>query len=167
VLGPQATATLTIVESASADPSDVWKLAHFGANANNSSIAGDTADPDHDGIPNLLEYAYATDPNVPNASPFTCSRAAGNVFQISFRRNTSATDIFYVLQTADNFSDWSNLMTYSSGPGWQAGQLGWGVTETASIGVPPDQYVIVTIYSLVNVTVGGTTNQFMRLQVHR
>jgi hypothetical protein len=164
-LGAPATAALTIVETAT--PTDNWKLAHFGANANNNSIAGDTADPDNDGIANLLEYAYATDPNVANAPPFTANRAAGNTFQLRFPRNTFATDIFYAVQSSGSFAGWSNLMTYTPGPGWQSGQLGWTISETGNFGTAPDQYVNVIITSLANVAVGGPTNQFMRLQIHR
>src|SRR5207249_6989057 len=42
------------------DAYEAWKFAHFGANANNSVIAGDFADPDGDRIQNLLEYAVAS-----------------------------------------------------------------------------------------------------------
>ena len=166
-LGPQSAVTLTIVESSSGSPSDVWKSAHFGANATNASIAGDTADPDLDGIPNLLEYACATDPNVSNSNSFTGSRLAGNLFQLRFPRNTSAGDIFYAVQTSRSLTVWSNLMTYASGPGWQALLPGWSVSESGNFGVVPDQYVNVSITSLTNVTVGGSTSQFLRLQIHR
>jgi len=36
---------------------DEWRFNTFGADANNPLIAGDTVDPDRDGLPNLLEYA--------------------------------------------------------------------------------------------------------------
>ena len=66
-LGVQSTAVLTIIKS----PTSVWKLAYFGANANNPAIAGDAADPAQDGIVNLLAYAYAFDPLIANTNPFT------------------------------------------------------------------------------------------------
>jgi len=37
--------------------------------ARNSSIAGQFADPDGDGLINLLEQEYGTDPNLANVSP--------------------------------------------------------------------------------------------------
>jgi hypothetical protein len=54
----------------------------------------------------------------------------------------------------------------SSARGWVTNLAGASVSESSSNGVPPDQYVNVTITSSTNVTV-GVTNQFLRLQVHR
>ena len=46
-----------------------WAVAHFGSDSINPNIAGVSADPDHDGIVNLLEYAHATDPHAPYRPP--------------------------------------------------------------------------------------------------
>jgi hypothetical protein len=45
---------------------DVWANAVFAANANDPLIAGAEADPDRDGIANLLEYLMDTDPGQPS-----------------------------------------------------------------------------------------------------
>ncbi len=68
-LNGDATGTLTVNDS----PMDNWRAARFGANANITAIGGDNADPDHDGLPNLLEYALGTDPNAANACPLTAT----------------------------------------------------------------------------------------------
>ena len=39
-----------------------WQNLHFGANASNTTIAGPNADPNNNGISNLLEYALGGDP---------------------------------------------------------------------------------------------------------
>jgi kumamolisin len=57
--GFPSTATVTIQEIT---PYQSWKLSEFGANATVADIAGDTADPNHNGVPNLLEYAFNSDP---------------------------------------------------------------------------------------------------------
>jgi hypothetical protein len=165
-LGPQSAVVLTIVSS-NATPSDIWRLAHFGANAGNPAIAGDNADPDNDGVPNLLEYAWATDPLVANPSAFGCARLGGNLFQLRFPRNTTASDIYLDVQTATNLNAWITLMTYSPGPGWQAFIGGWSVSESGAFGTPPDQFVNVSITSLSNIAGGGVTNRFFRLRVRR
>ena len=160
-LSPQSTAVLTIIKS----PTSVWKLAHFGANANDAAIAGDTADPDHDGMANLLEYAFATNPNLASTNPFSAS-FSGNQFQIHFPRNTSASDITYVLETSSSLMTWSDLMTFNATTGWVTNQPGATVAESTAAGVPPDQSVNVTITSSTNIT-ANATNQFLRLEIHR
>jgi hypothetical protein len=160
-LGTQSTVVLTINEP----PNNVWKLAYFGTNANNAAIAGDSADPSHDGIANLLAYAYAFNPLLASTNPFT-GNLAGNQFQIYFPRNTSASDITYILQTSSTLTIWSNLMTFTAANGWVTNMSGATVSESSSNGVPPAQFVNVTITSSTNIMVGAT-NQFLRLQIHR
>jgi hypothetical protein len=161
-LGAQSTAVLTIVEG----PYDVWKLAHFGANANNPAIAGDTADPDQDGVLNLMEYALATDPNIYSTNTFT-GNLVGQQFQLYFTRNTSASDITYIVQSSTDLLAWNSLMTYNAASGWGTNQAGTTVFESSSNGVPPDQYVTVTVTTSTNVMASSLTNQFLRLEVHR
>jgi poly(3-hydroxybutyrate) depolymerase len=50
-------------------PIEAWRVAHFGASALNPDIAGDVADPDGDGVNNLLEYTSGTDPLRADVSP--------------------------------------------------------------------------------------------------
>jgi hypothetical protein len=58
-IAPAATQTLTLhVQSTFA----TWQSLYFGANAGNASIAGPTADPSGNGIPNLLQYAIGSNP---------------------------------------------------------------------------------------------------------
>jgi hypothetical protein len=152
---------LTIVLS----PVDSWKAAYFGTNASNPAIAGDSADPDHDGIVNLLAYAYGFNPLATNINPFVAS-IVGQKFLLRFPRNTSATDLTYLVQSSANLSLWSNLLTYTAATGWVTNQPTAGVSESASNGVPPSQYVNVTVTGSTNVT-SGSTNQFLRLQIHR
>jgi hypothetical protein len=160
-LGVPSTAVLTIIEP----PTSVWKLAHFGTNANNA-VASDSADADQDGSVNLMEYAFATDPNVANSNSFT-GNLVGKQFQLHFPRNTSASDITCIVQTSDTLTTWSNLMTYTAASGWLTNLAGASVFESSSNGVPPDQYVNVTVITSTNVTTAGLLNQFLRLQVHR
>jgi poly(3-hydroxybutyrate) depolymerase len=70
---PGGSTSAILVLTATLDPPvvpiDAWRSAHFGASAINPDIAGDSADPDGDGISNLLEYTHGTDPLAANASP--------------------------------------------------------------------------------------------------
>lgn len=58
-------------------------------------------------------------------------------------------------------------MTYTAASGWVTNLTGASVSESSSNGVPPDQYVNVTITTSKNVTSPVLTNQFLRLEVHR
>ena len=46
----------------------LWREENFGASATNPAIASETADPDSDGEPNLLEFATGTDPLSPSGN---------------------------------------------------------------------------------------------------
>jgi len=156
-IGPPSAAVLTIIQP----PISAWKLAYFGADANNPAIAGDTADPQQDGIVNLLAYAYAFNPLVVNTNPFT-GNLAGIQFQVHFLRNLSASDLTYVLQSSTTLTNWSDLLTYTAAGGWVMNLPGATVAESATNGVPPNQYVDVTATISLD-----AINRFLRLEVHR
>jgi poly(3-hydroxybutyrate) depolymerase len=63
-----ATLAMTVTLMPPVIPIDAWRSAHFGASATNLDIAGDSADPDGDGVNNLLEYTNGTDPLAADAS---------------------------------------------------------------------------------------------------
>lgn len=160
-LAPQSAASLTIIQP----PIDAWKLAYFGTNANNPAIAGDTADPNSDGIVNLMAYAYALNPLVTSTNPFT-GRVVGGNFQLVFPRNTAATDLTYNIQSSIDVNSWSNLLTFTAATGWVTNVSGVTVSESSATGLPPNQFVTVTSTTATNIT-GGPGDQFLRLEVNR
>ena len=114
--GPE-TATLTIVEGSAfavSDslavvtiedlPVDAWRFGRFGAEADNPRISGDLADPDGDGLVNLLEYAFALEPLAvdPPAEP---ALGAGGL-SIIYRRNLLAADLEYLVQKSTDAAGW-------------------------------------------------------------
>ena len=105
-LGAPAIATVTIHDT----PFNTWCLAEFGTNANNLAISGDFADPDGDGIPNLLEYALHLDPNVADVSglPVPQVDPTCECLTLTYTKVISATDIFYLPEAAsDPGGPWS------------------------------------------------------------
>ncbi|MEY2438846.1 MAG: hypothetical protein QOI34_231 [Verrucomicrobiota bacterium] len=149
-------------------PIDQWRLQHFGANANVPQIAGDAADPDGDGISNLMEYGIAADPSVASASDLPFPTVSNNHLQLHFGRNTSATDVFYVVEAGSDLvsGDWLPLVTRAPGSGWVANAQGATVQESGS-----GSEVSVTVTDPVPIIDPGTLQEiprrFLRLRVHR
>src|SRR5689334_17735566 len=67
------------------------------------SISGQLADPDHDGRSNLLEYAFETDPKMPDSSPYYGydQDSEGNL-RFSFLHRMDHPGIIYVPQITGN-----------------------------------------------------------------
>ena len=127
-------------------------------------LPGNSADPTGDGIVNLLAYAYAFDPLITNTNPFT-GNLAGREFLLHFPRNTSASDLTYIVQSSLDLFSWSNLLTFTAAGGWATNRPGAVVSESPTNGVPPAQSVNVTVTVSTNV-MAGATNQFLRLEVN-
>jgi hypothetical protein len=92
---------------------DDWKAAH---GLDPDSIAGDNApfaDPNHNGRPNLLEYAFNTDPVGDSPEPFQfdveTNSADGLLYlTCSYPRRTGALDLTYTVEWTEDFSAWTN-----------------------------------------------------------
>jgi hypothetical protein len=103
VSDPLQVATITIEDK----PFDAWRFANFSASElNDPSISGPNADPDHDQLPNLIEYALGLDPHVSNTSPVTTSLSSGYL-TISATKNSSASDITWQAEVSNDLQNWS------------------------------------------------------------
>lgn len=104
--GPTRTLVLTVTVTPPVIPLSSWRSANFGASAYNSEIAGDSADPDGDGIQNLLEYATGADPLASNAMPW--SHAFENGFlTASFVKNPNATNLTWGAMSSSDLKVWN------------------------------------------------------------
>ena len=97
-------------------PIETWRHYCFGTNADRLTISGDNADPDHDIVPNLLEYAFALDPLVASNQevPAASLTATGGTsfLTLTFQRLASATDLTYRLLVSNNLNAWDNGCTF-------------------------------------------------------
>ena len=100
-------------------PYQLWQQANFTpTELADPTISGDTADPDHDGIPNLAEYAFNTNPKTAGLSGLptmgTVNAGGTNYLTISYEQVLVNTDITYAVQVS------GDLATWNSGPGFTA-----------------------------------------------
>ena len=85
-------------------PFDVWRFEQFGANTNNPAISGDLADPDGDGIVNLLEYALDMDPNVASVDGLPTAQIdpSCGCLTLTYTRVLAASDLIYSVEAAND-----------------------------------------------------------------
>lgn len=105
-----------------------WRHLNFQTTLN-AEDAADLADPDQDGVVNLLEYATGSSPTLRNATPGTMLKQ-GSVLTFSYVKNPSATDVVYSVEWSDSLqSAWSTS-------GLVITQQGNVVTATIPASVP-------------------------------
>jgi N-acetyl-beta-hexosaminidase/chitodextrinase len=128
------------VGQSASTPIETWRQAKFGSTANIGNAA-DAADPNHNGISNLLEYALGGDPTgnttgtgiLPQAE-----RGAGNELQFRFTRHLDRSDLKLTVQAADSLSGpWSDVASSTAGgvfaPALRAAETGTGNTRSVVV----------------------------------
>jgi endonuclease I len=93
-------------------PGEAWKSTCFTvAEINDPTISGDAADPDGDGLGNLLEYLFNRDPRQPDQSATVTVSVAGqgginNLF-LNFPHNRNATDVSLSYEVSTDLRTWA------------------------------------------------------------
>jgi hypothetical protein len=130
--------------------------------------AGATADPDGDGVSNLLEYAFGRQPDhVEPSAALTKASVQGGRLMITFTRDERASDLLYEVQVADTLqpANWTTV-AQSSGGGATAGTNGFSpaIAETSASAIAS-----IGVLRQVNVTdvvsMAGHAQRFMRVKV--
>jgi hypothetical protein len=151
IFDPTSLSTQAFQVVVAGTPFAAWQAAEFGTNASNPAISGDLADPDGDGIVNLLEYALYLDPNTAGASglPTTQIDPACGCLTLIYTKVISATDLTYTPEANSALG----------GP-WSTN----GITQTilAGSGATLTIQASDTLYPLAT-----STNRFMHLKVTR
>jgi hypothetical protein len=81
-----------------------WRYQHFGTVAGTSNAADD-ADPDGDGLSNLLEYALGTLPTQTSSTPWVTTTTNGYL-SLSIAKNASASGITWSAESSDDLLTW-------------------------------------------------------------
>lgn len=132
-------ATLTVVTTSYA----TWRSANFTVGeAADDLISGPSADPDGDGLKNLVEYALGTAPKTANTSGQATVTVTSTEWVFTYTRPADRPDLTYTVQSSTNLSTWSTV---------NATRTTTGTTETWQ----------------ARVTVTAGQNAFFRLQVDR
>jgi hypothetical protein len=142
--GQLATSATAILSIAALTPIETWRQTHFGSTAD-AGNAANAADPDRDGLNNLLEFATGTLPNAPSLTPGTLQRSGSNLL-FTFTRNVNAlTSVSYIVE-------WSDSMAAST----------WSVSGVV-LGAPATIGSVQTITATV--PAGSNHKRFVRLRV--
>ena len=124
-------------------PMQDWLFVNFGENADNPSIAGLSADPDGDGIPNLIERATGQSPM--SASQGPQPRLSGGYLALEYFEASGTDDLIFTVKASGDLALWS------------ADDL----VEIERIAEPGGSRVKVRD----NVPVNGSARRFLRLEV--
>lgn len=96
-------------------PMAQWRIDKFGANVTDPLIIGDLADPDFDGLQNLIEYSLDLNPMVPNGAGLISDLETigqDKFLRLTINKNPLATDINYSVQASENLNSWSTSGTH-------------------------------------------------------
>ncbi|MFT3829922.1 MAG: immunoglobulin domain-containing protein [Opitutaceae bacterium] len=131
--------TLTV-----ANPLGPWRQMNFGTEAN-AGDAADTADPDHDGRCNLLEYALGSMPTTADsgnpAEVGSVTDGTGTHLMLTFNRIADPT-LTYTVQASDDLVSWSFVWT-STGAQNVAGSV--VVTDSETVENHPYRFLRVQV----------------------
>ncbi len=141
---PSLTATITAPEITHTHQEE-WRFANFGSYDSVASGA-DSADPDGDGLNNLLEYALGTAPNSSGVMPAALVLNGANL-EYTYTRSTAAKDNGVTYQI-----EWSETLEAGS----------WS-TETVSQQITSTEGALETVKTSVPAGAGG--KRFLRLRV--
>ena len=128
---------LQVSDPAIASALDTWRQTNFGINTNTGNAA-DAADPDADGLANLVEYATGTNPNVANVSSVTVGNTGG-VLTLTYTRIADTT-LTYTVECSNDLVTWTAVNT-TNNPSTGSMNIAGQVTVTDTGAVNPRRFL--------------------------
>ncbi|MBK1880956.1 hypothetical protein JIN85_00935 [Luteolibacter pohnpeiensis] len=157
----------TDISDHSSDEFEDWKQTHFGSIDDSGSAASD-ADPDHDGLSNLLEFALGTDPNSnegedgPGASPKpeVISIDAEQHMSLSFKMPAEPSSaLVYTVSTSSDLATWTTLASKTGTEDWIWNGAGSSMIQISELD-DRDEVTVTDEAALSN-----HKSRFMRLEI--
>ena len=146
-------------------PITSWRQTHFGTTSNTGNAA-DSADPNGNGIVNLIEYALNGDPTGSTAGIGILPKASANGtnhLQLAFTRYLDRNDITLTVQGVDSLTaTWTDLAQSINGAAFTVLASGASVNETGT-----GNTRAVEVGDLYLMTDPAHPQRFMRLKVTR
>ncbi len=134
-----------------------WRQLKFGNDWQNEMVAGPPADPDQDGIINLMEYALGGNPMLAETGILPTIHATNDQTEYIFTRHPDQTDLRMTVQAADHLNGpWTDAAFSTGGAAFVA--LIPSVSQSEDNGSPGRSVSIIE-------NVVGLTRRFMRLRV--
>jgi len=134
---------VTVVPPPSAYES--WLTTHFGPTPDPAD-ADALADPDHDGLPNLIEFATGILPKSPDGSVTRLTNSAATL-EFSYRRSHGA-----VADGVEFVVEWSHSLSN-----------GWSASDVTQSPVPDSDNGVSTLWRAT--LPAGTNQRFVRLKI--
>lgn len=137
-----------ITPSIQRGPIDTWLSSNFTAQELSvPSIYGDNADPDGDGIPNLVEYAVGGSPllsNAPLLPQVSLQNTIGGeeMMTLSYQKSKTAEGVVLEPQVSENLVDWTAVSSTTTG---NEDALKIEFTASASKGTAPKKFMRLSV----------------------
>jgi hypothetical protein len=114
-------------------PQENWRNQYFGSTTNTGDAADD-ADPNKNGIPNLMEYALGGHPvdGSTGQSILPTGSRSGNQMQLHFNRLLDRNDIDLTVQASGDLTIWTDLARSIAGQPFALIESGTGIDESGS-----------------------------------
>ncbi|MGV3663250.1 MAG: nidogen-like domain-containing protein [Prosthecobacter sp.] len=143
--------TLRFFVGQPADGGQHWRIKHFGL-LEKSGAAADDADPDHDGLANLLEFALVQDPAASNAAA-PAGKLDGGYFEFTFLRDDASEPLVALkVGVSDDLVQWTEIPVGAT----SSSSSGGIIITILENGPAPDAVT-------VQIPTDGSTNRFSRV----
>jgi kumamolisin len=155
LVGSPSSATMIIQETT---PYQTWAQNNFGSSVTNPAIAGESADPNNNGVPNLLEYAFNSNPLQAGTEPLpvvtTVEDSNGKEhLEITYTQINNDPDLTCTVQVTSDLTQATDI--------WHSGS-----SYTTVIGTPVVTGTTTQTTVEDNTPATSVTPRFIRIQVN-